>query len=82
MDSIRMLMRKEFVLFLAACLMLGWVCLDGILQMVQQWDREEYSHGYMIPLVALYIAWQKRTALESAAKSGSRALVSRWREAV
>lgn len=32
---------------------------DGISLMVRWWDRDEYSHGYMIPLVALFMFWQR-----------------------
>lgn len=31
--------------------------------MVQQWSLEEFSHGYLIPFISLYLAWQRRSAL-------------------
>ena len=43
-----------------------FVFYDGLEIMVSGWDREEYSHGYMIPLVALYLIWQKQENLVSA----------------
>ena len=39
--------------------------------MVGWWERDEYSHGYMIPLVAVYLLWQKRFVLASNIESGS-----------
>ena len=39
--------------------------------MVAWWERDEYSHGYLIPLVAAYLAYQKRVALAAVARPGS-----------
>jgi len=40
------------------------LCLDGISYMVDYWlDREEYSHGILIPFIALYLIWQKQAEL-------------------
>lgn len=36
---------------------------DGLLLMLESWSRAEYSHGYLIPLVALGLALQRRDAL-------------------
>ena len=71
MDSIKVLLNKEFLLFLLGVLLLGWICYDGLELMVGWWERDEYSHGYMIPLVAIYLAWQKREALAQTAQPGS-----------
>ncbi len=36
----------------------------GLLAMVNWWDTmEEYSHGYMIPMVALFLLWQRAPML-------------------
>ena len=35
------------------------VYFDGLSYMAQQWEREEYSHGYLIPVVALFLLWQR-----------------------
>lgn len=31
---------------------------------INDWAREDYSSGYLIPFVVLYLIWEKRTALE------------------
>ena len=37
----------------------------GITELVTRWDKqEEYSHGYMIPLVTIYLVWQRREFLK------------------
>jgi hypothetical protein len=29
-----------------------------------QWQREEYSHGFLIPLVSAYLLWRRRAQFE------------------
>jgi exosortase D (VPLPA-CTERM-specific) len=37
----------------------------GISDLIGRWDKqEEYSHGYMIPLVSAYLVWQRRDFLQ------------------
>ncbi len=36
---------------------------DGLAYMVNQWSSEEYSHGYLLPLISGYFVWQKRNEL-------------------
>jgi exosortase D (VPLPA-CTERM-specific) len=56
----------------AACLLLGFIYYDGLALMVGWWERDEYSHGYMIPLVALFLAWQRQSkVIELANSAGS-----------
>lgn len=44
--------------------LLGIVFYAGFLEMEHRWaTKEEYSHGYMIPLVALFLFYQKLPAL-------------------
>ena len=43
---------------------------DGLLRMVNYWNRDEYSHGYMIPLVAVFLLLQKWDALRDVAIKG------------
>ncbi len=47
-------------LFIAAILLVitYW---DGLSQLVLRWDeQEEYSHGYMIPMITFYFIWLKK----------------------
>jgi exosortase D (VPLPA-CTERM-specific) len=46
-------------LLFAALVVTIYVFRDGLVLMVDWWQREEYSHGYMIPLVAIFMVWQK-----------------------
>jgi exosortase D (VPLPA-CTERM-specific) len=39
--------------------------------MVQWWETPEYSHGYMIPLVAFFLLWQRLNQLPAATTRGS-----------
>ena len=71
MDIQKVFFSKEFLLALLALGLLGWLCLDGLSLMVDWWDREEYSHGFLIPVVAVYLVWQKRFSLAQHAENGS-----------
>ncbi|MEO0421322.1 MAG: VPLPA-CTERM-specific exosortase XrtD [Pseudomonadota bacterium] len=50
---------------------LGLIFFDGLAFMVDEWSREEYSHGYLIPIIAAAMVWRERRALSSLAWSGS-----------
>ena len=40
------------------------LCWSGVFNMTQIWfGREEYSHGVLIPFIALYLIWQKHHEL-------------------
>ena len=71
MDIRSIVLSKQFLLLVHAIALLAWVCFDGLVLMVSWWERDEYSHGYMIPLVALYLFWQKRYFLAEQTESGS-----------
>lgn len=43
---------------------------DAIINIISQWRSPEYSHGYLIPFIALYIALLQRQRLHSAPVSG------------
>ena len=51
--------------------MLGYIFYDGLVFMASFWEKDEYSHGYMIPLVALYLVWQKQEKLVEVINKGS-----------
>ena len=54
-----------------AILTIGFLLLipafwGGISELLTRWDKqEEYSHGYLIPLVTLYLIWQRKALLKS-----------------
>lgn len=53
-------------------LLLIVVFYAGLQQMVGWWlNREEYSHGILIPLIALFLIWQKKERLEKIPFTGS-----------
>jgi exosortase D (VPLPA-CTERM-specific) len=53
---------------LALLLVVFW---DGLALMASWWEREEYNHGYLIPLVALYLLWLRADDLRNADLKGS-----------
>ena len=44
---------------------------DGIVFMFEEWDSPEYSHGYLIPFIALFLVWQKRRDLLALSPRGA-----------
>ena len=45
---------------------------DGLHHMVGYWsNREEYSHGFMIPVIAAFLIWQRKDILEKMRFSGA-----------
>lgn len=39
-------------------------CWGGLVELVGRWHRqEEYSHGFLIPFVSLWLLWSRRTAM-------------------
>ncbi len=59
-------------LLLVLALLLGWIFWDGLKEMVKVWgEQEEYSYGYIIPFISLFLIWQKKDQLERMAFQGS-----------
>jgi len=55
-----------------ALLLLIFISYDGLSFMVGTWERrEEYSHGYLIPLITLFLIWQKSDFLSRRTFDGS-----------
>ena len=45
---------------------------DGLKLMVSWWsDREEYSHGFLIPVISLYLIWQRSDKIRDLSFTGS-----------
>ena len=58
------------LLFLSV-LAAGAISPDSLSFMTRQWSREEYSHSYLIPVIALFLIAQKVPALSSSPVRGS-----------
>jgi len=55
---------KNWGLLATGLLLLLAVYWDGLSNLIVRWDRqEEYSHGYMIPILTLYFIWQKKNQI-------------------
>jgi exosortase D (VPLPA-CTERM-specific) len=44
---------------------------DGVSLMVQWWEKDEYSHGYLIAPIVAFLIWQKKDQLERIQFTGS-----------
>ena len=51
--------------------LLGTVFYESLHHMVGGWSKDEYSHGYLLPLITAFLIWQKRSALEKTPFTGS-----------
>ena len=61
-----------WAVFLVSALLLGFVYYDGLSYMAEMWGKkEEYSHGYLIPVISLFFLWQKKNDLEKLPFAGS-----------
>lgn len=49
----------------------GLLFFDSLGYMVSQWERDEYSHGYLIPFIVLFLIWQKKSELARIPFEGS-----------
>lgn len=52
-------------------LLLGYVFSDALIYMEKNWQREEYSHGYLIPLISFWFIWENRAHLAKLIGQGS-----------
>ena len=51
---------------------IGLMFADALVELERLWSRrEEYSHGYLIPLISLFLIWQKRYDLARTEMTGS-----------
>ncbi len=53
----------QWLMLLSALAILSFIAFDGLAAMIRTWSGEEYSHGYMLPLVFLFLAWQRSSIL-------------------
>lgn len=52
-------------------LLLGIVFYDGLEYMVRRWSSDEYSHGYFIPIISLWMVWENRGKLADISEQSS-----------
>ena len=51
---------KEVIILVGLAALLIAMYWGGINELLTRWDRqEEYSHGYLLPLIALFFAWHR-----------------------
>lgn len=61
-----------WAIILGTMILLGFVFIDAIKEMVRVWEtREEYSYGYMIPFITLFLIWQRKDRLEQVPFNGA-----------
>jgi exosortase D (VPLPA-CTERM-specific) len=61
-----------WLLIAAAFAIVGILFFDSLQTMVNWWnEREEYSHGYLIPIIAAYLVWQRSDQLREIEFNGS-----------
>jgi len=52
-----------FILLAIGLISIYFIFQEGIIHAVQKWDTPEYSHAYLIPLISLFIVWQKNNQI-------------------
>lgn len=58
--------------FIGLAALFAFVFYDGLKELVRVWgSKEEYSYGYMIPFIVLFLIWQKKDSLERISFPGS-----------
>lgn len=62
---------QAWVLIVFALLVAAALFRAGLAEMAMNWESEEYSHGYMIPLLALFLLWQTKDKVEWVPFTGS-----------
>lgn len=65
MEDLRRRLLVPLLLLLG--LALGFLFRDGLAAMAEAWETAEYSHGYLIPVIAILLALQQRDRLAAAA---------------
>ncbi|MAV29796.1 MAG: VPLPA-CTERM-specific exosortase XrtD [Cycloclasticus sp.] len=61
-------MTKYVGLIIVSLSIAVWAYWNGLAEAFSRWgNQEEYSHGFLIPMVTLYILWEKRGVILSSA---------------
>ena len=67
--SRELLIWAGLLIALAACV--AYLFGDGLAGLAERWEEPEYSHGYLIPLITLFLIWQRRHRLLAARSEGT-----------
>ena len=59
------------LLFMFCALAFFAIYFNNFEFLIRQWSREEYSHGFVIPFLSLFLIWQKRELLKEISFNGS-----------
>ena len=63
--------RMPFLFVIGVCVAIA-AHAGGLADLVSRWSKqEEYSHGFFIPLIALWLLWQRREALRASLAAAS-----------
>jgi exosortase D (VPLPA-CTERM-specific) len=71
MDSLH---KNNIVLYASFCLialLLGFMFSDALAYMLRAWESEEYSHGYLIPVISAWFIWCNREQAKALLGQGS-----------
>jgi exosortase D (VPLPA-CTERM-specific) len=61
-----------WILLVTALSLLAVSAFDGLHAMVGIWEtKEEYSYGYLIPFISLFLIWQRKNELQRISFTGS-----------
>ncbi len=66
--------KENLGLYVSLCvvaLLLGFMFSDALHFMASQWETEEYSHGYLIPVISFWFIWNNRVAVSNYLTEGS-----------
>jgi exosortase D (VPLPA-CTERM-specific) len=61
----------QLALFLGTVVVFAAIFQNTLSSVYQNWQSEEYSHGFLIPLISAFLLWQKRDILDRTAFTGS-----------
>ena len=72
--SDRIFFKIPVVIWVVAAILLtlmGFVFQQGMFEIIKSLGREEYSHGYLVPVISMFLIWQKKDVLEKMPFTGS-----------